>query len=119
MPYSELDVRESKQPLLRKRETVVVVGARLRMGNHRFPKRVMSGELGNAGQRGPGGKKKSWTDCVVEDSRVLGITGDWSTFALDRVQFWYNTTVCMYVSSSHIARVRINRLRLPILLVIS
>ena len=26
------------------------------MGDHRLPKRVMSGELENAGKRGPGGK---------------------------------------------------------------
>ena len=30
-------------------------GALLRMGDHRLPKRVMSGELENAGKRGPGG----------------------------------------------------------------
>ena len=30
-------------------------GAVLRMGDHRLPKRVMSGELENAGKRGPGG----------------------------------------------------------------
>ena len=28
------------------------------MGDHRLPKRVMSGELENAGKRGPGGKDK-------------------------------------------------------------
>ena len=28
------------------------------MGDHRLPKRVMSGELKNAGKRGPGGKEK-------------------------------------------------------------
>ena len=33
-------------------------GALLRMGDHRLPKRVMSGELENAGKRGPGGKEK-------------------------------------------------------------
>ena len=33
------------------------------MGDHRLPKRVMSGELGNAGKRGPRGKEKEWTDC--------------------------------------------------------
>ena len=32
--------------------------ALLRMGEHRFPKRVMSRELENAGKRGPGGKEK-------------------------------------------------------------
>ena len=34
------------------------VGALLRMDDHRLPKRVMSGELENAGKRGPGGKEK-------------------------------------------------------------
>ena len=29
------------------------------MGDHRLPKRVMSGELENAGKRGPGGRRKS------------------------------------------------------------
>ena len=29
------------------------------MGDHRLPKRVMSGELENAGKRGPGGRGKS------------------------------------------------------------
>ena len=33
-------------------------GALLRMGDHRLPKRVMSGELENAGKRGPGGRRK-------------------------------------------------------------
>ena len=28
------------------------------MGDHRLPKRVMSGELENAGKRGPGGKER-------------------------------------------------------------
>ena len=34
-------------------------GAPLRMVDHRLPKRVMSGELENAGKRGPGGRRKS------------------------------------------------------------
>ena len=34
------------------------VEALLRMGDHRLPKRVMSGELEDAGKRGPGGKEK-------------------------------------------------------------
>ena len=33
-------------------------GALLHTGDHRLPKRVMSGELENAGKRGPGGKEK-------------------------------------------------------------
>ena len=45
------------------------------MGDHRLPKRVMSGELENAGKRGLGEKEKEWTDCVVKYCRVFGITG--------------------------------------------
>ena len=60
------------------------------MGDHRLPKRVMSGELENAGKRGPGGKKKEWTDCVADNLRLFGVTGDWRTAALDPGA-WYNT----------------------------
>ena len=65
-------------------------GALLRMGDHRLPKRVMSGELENAGKRGQGGKEKEWTDCVADDIRLFGVTGDWRTVALDPGA-WYNT----------------------------
>ena len=65
-------------------------GALLRMGDHRLPKRVMSGELENAGKRGPGGKEKEWTDCMADDLRLFGVTGDWKTAALDPGA-WYNT----------------------------
>ena len=54
------------------------------------PKRVMSGEFENAGKRGPGGKEKEWTDCVADDLRLFGVTGDWKTAALDPGA-WYNT----------------------------
>ena len=64
-------------------------GALLRMGDHRLPKRVMWGELENAGKSGPG-KEKEWTDCVADDLRLFGITGDWSTAALDP-GVWYRT----------------------------
>ena len=60
------------------------------MGDHRLPKRVMSGEVENAGKHGPGGKKKEWMNCVAEDRRLFGITGDWSTAALDP-GVWYST----------------------------
>ena len=50
----------------------------------------MSGELENAGKRGPEGKEKNWTYCVAEDRRLFGITGDWSTAALDP-EVWYST----------------------------
>ena len=58
-------------------------GALLRMGDHRLPKRVTSGELENAGKRGPGGKGKEWADCVADGLRLFGVTGDWRTAALD------------------------------------
>ena len=47
------------------------------MGDHRLPKRVMSGELENAGKRGPGGKADDLR------LRLFGVTGDWRTAALD------------------------------------
>ena len=50
-------------------------GALLRMGDHRLPKRVVSGELQNAGKRGPEVKEKEWTDCVAKDLRLFGIMG--------------------------------------------
>ena len=53
------------------------------MGDQRLPKRVVSGELENTGKRWPGGTEKEWMDCVAEDRRLFGITGDWSTAALD------------------------------------
>ena len=64
-------------------------GALLRMGDHRLPKRVMSGELENAGKRGPGGKEKEWTDCVADNLRLFGVTEGWRTAALDPGA-WYN-----------------------------
>ena len=45
--------------------------------------RVMSGELKDAGKRGPGGNEKEWTDCRAEGLRLFGMTEDWSTAALD------------------------------------
>ena len=60
------------------------------MGDHRLPKRVMSGELENAGKRGSGEKEKEWTDCVKEDRRLFCITWDSSTVALDP-GVWYST----------------------------
>ena len=73
----------------RAHEEVVVVGL-FRMDDHRFPKRTMSGELENTGKRGPGGKGKEWTDCMAEDLRLFGITGDWSTAALNP-GVWHGT----------------------------
>ena len=61
----------------------------------------MSGELENAGKRGPGGKEKEWTDCVADDLRLFGVTGDWKTAALDPGA-WYNTVqegVCRFMAA--------------------
>ena len=49
-----------------------------------------SGHTLNAGKLGSGGKEKEWTDCVADDLRLFGITGDWSTAALDP-GVWYST----------------------------
>ena len=46
------------------------------MDDHGLPERVMSGELENARKCGPWGKEKEWTDCVAEDRRLFGITGN-------------------------------------------
>ena len=73
---------ESVETTVRTRR-LLWAGALLRMGDRRLPKRVMSGELENAGKRGPGGKEKEWTGCVAYDLRLFGITEDWSTAALD------------------------------------
>ena len=53
------------------------------MSDYRLLKRIMSGELENAGKRGPEGKEKEWTNCVAEDRRLFGITGVSSTATLD------------------------------------
>ena len=48
---------ESIETTMRTRR-LLWAGVLLRMGDHRLTKRVMSGELENAGKRGPGGKEK-------------------------------------------------------------
>ena len=77
-PFNDLDVRVSNN---RAHEVVVGTGGLLRLGLS--PRRITLGKLENAGQRQPGEKEKEWTDCVAEAHRVFGITGDWSTAALD------------------------------------
>ena len=47
------------------------------MSGRRLAKRVMFGSVEGSVRRGQGGKEKEWTDCVLSDIRVLGITGDW------------------------------------------
>ena len=41
---------------------------------HERPQVTQQGHVG--GKTWAGGKEKEWTDCVAEDRRVLGITGD-------------------------------------------
>ena len=62
------------------------------MGDHRLPKRAMSGKLEEVGKRGPGGEENEWTDFVAQDRRVFGIAGDWGIAALD-LGVWHST-VC-------------------------
>ena len=69
----------SANPMREHRNTrrLLWAGAPLCMGDHRLPKRVMSGVLENAGKRGPGEKEKEWTNCMADDVRLFGVTGDW------------------------------------------
>ena len=60
------------------------------MSDLRSPKRVISGELQNAGKREPGRNEKEWADYMAEDHRLFGITGYWSIAALDPGG-WYST----------------------------
>ena len=48
---------ESVETTMRTRR-LLWAGGLLRMGNHRSPKRIISGEVENAGKRRPGGKDK-------------------------------------------------------------
>ena len=78
IPYKDALQRtqcESIEATVRTRR-LLWAGALLRRGDHRLPKRVMSGELEKAGKRGPGGEEKEWTDCVADDLRLFGVTGD-------------------------------------------
>ena len=59
MMRSEVKKCESIETTVRMRR-LLWAEALLRMGDHRLPKRVMSGELENAGKRGPRGKEKAW-----------------------------------------------------------
>ena len=47
---------------------------------------IQESRIRRAGERGTtwaGEKEKEWTDCVVENRRVFGITRNWSTTSLD------------------------------------
>ena len=50
-------------------------GALLRMGDHRLPKRVMSGELENAGKRGPGGRRNNGRTALQRIFGYLALPG--------------------------------------------
>ena len=64
-----------------------MVGGVAPQGYPTLPKRAISGDLEKAES---GGKKKERAHSVAEDRRVFGITGDWSTNALDPGT-WHNT----------------------------
>ena len=53
------------------------------MGDHRLPKRVMPGEVENAGKHGPGGRGKNGRTAWQRIFCYFGITEDWNTVALD------------------------------------
>ena len=55
--------------------------------------RESSRTRGNVGR----GKEKEWTDCVADDLRLFGVTGDWRTAALDPGA-WYNIC-CRFMAS--------------------
>ena len=49
----------------------------------------------------PGRKEKEGTDCVADDLRLFGITGDWSTAAFDP-GVWYSAVhegVCRFMAA--------------------
>ena len=57
------------------------------------------GKLENAGQRGLGRKEKQCTDCVAEDRRVFGITGDWSGIAQDPREKTARERCCRFMAA--------------------
>ena len=69
---SGLHVRVSKQPC--GSGELVVVGGAVPRGRESWRTRE------NVGR---GGNEKEWTNCLGEDRRMFGITGDWSTTTLD------------------------------------
>ena len=60
------------------------------MGDHRLPRRVMSGELENAGKRGPGGRRKSERTAW---QMIFGYLASWGTGEPPHLALpgaWYN-----------------------------
>ena len=44
---------------------------------------------GECGETWTGGEGEKWADCMVEEFRLFGITGDWNTATLDP-GVWYS-----------------------------
>ena len=63
-------------------------GAVLRMGDHRLPKRVVSGELENAGKRGPGARRKSGRTAW---QMIFDYLAAWGTGAPPHLTLGYGT----------------------------
>ena len=53
---------------------------------------IISGEVENAGHRGPGGNTKGLADCVAEYRRLFSITGNWTTATLNP-RAWCDTII--------------------------
>ena len=99
-----MQVAEQAHPLIQRRpsanpmrehrnnrthEEVVVGGGAT---PHGLPQVTQEGYVGRARERRETwawGKEKEWTDCVADDLRLFGVTGDWRTAALDPGR-WYN-----------------------------
>ena len=65
-------------------------GTLIRMSGGRLPKRIVFGNLEDAGRRGRSGKEKEWTDCKQSDIRAFGITGDWKA-TMSKPEVWVET----------------------------
>ena len=88
MPFTEPNARASKQPYARggccgrgRYSAWVTTG---------YPRGSCRENSRTRGNVDRGGKEKEWTDCVADDLRLFGVTGDWKTAALDPGA-WYNT----------------------------
>ena len=73
----------------RAHEEVVVGGGAAPHGRLQV---IQEGHVGRARESGKtwaGGEEKEWMDCGADNLRLFGITGDWSTAALDP-GVWYS-----------------------------
>ena len=75
MPSSKPNAIASKKPCARGG----CFGALLRMGDHRLPQMVMSGELESAGKRGPGGEGET-----MDGLRGRGSSAIWHRGGLEQ-----------------------------------